>query len=124
MYLDSTNLESVAWRLPYGESGILKFFLDILASEEQQGHGVKVQALRVTGNSCADTDANRARVVEGKYIISFINHLQDKSLVPYLIPVLYNVLVDYGKYFPRRMKKPEADTVRTCSNPRITVKTQ
>lgn len=51
----------------------------------------------MTGNSCADTDANRARVVEGKYIISFINHLQDKSLVPYLIPVLYNVLVEYGK---------------------------
>ncbi|OBS23433.1 hypothetical protein FPOA_03981 [Fusarium poae] len=85
----------VAWRLPYGDSGILEFFLDILASEEQQSHGVKVQALRVTGNSCADTDANRARVVEGKYIISFINHLQDKNLVPYLIPVLYNVLVDY-----------------------------
>ncbi|KAM0307907.1 hypothetical protein ACHAPM_000640 [Fusarium culmorum] len=87
----------VAWRLPYGESGILEFFLDILASEEQQNHGVKVQALRVTGNSCADTEANRARVVEGKYIISFIKHLQDKSLVPYLIPVLYNVLVDYGR---------------------------
>ncbi|KAM0244269.1 hypothetical protein ACHAP5_006385 [Fusarium lateritium] len=85
----------VAWRIPYGDSGILEFFLDVLASDEQQSHGVKVQALRVTGNSCADTDQNRARVVEGKHIISFINHLQDKSLVPYLIPVLYNVLVDY-----------------------------
>ncbi|KAM0351931.1 hypothetical protein ACHAPU_002447 [Fusarium lateritium] len=85
----------VAWRIPYGDSGILEFFLDILASDEQQSHGVKVQALRITGNSCADTDQNRARVVEGKYIVSFINHLQDKSLVPYLIPVLYNVLVDY-----------------------------
>ncbi|KAF0637025.1 hypothetical protein FPSE5266_09472 [Fusarium pseudograminearum] len=85
----------VAWRLPYGQSGILEFFLDILASEEQQSHGVKVQALRVTGNSCADTEANRARVVEGKYIVSFIKHLRDNSLVPYLIPVLYNVLVDY-----------------------------
>ncbi|KAF5670545.1 rap1 gtpase-gdp dissociation stimulator 1 [Fusarium heterosporum] len=84
----------VAWRIPYGDSGILEFFLDILASDKQS-HGVKVQALRITGNSCADTDQNRARVVEGKYIVSFINHLQDKSLVPYLIPVLYNVLVDY-----------------------------
>lgn len=90
-------MDIVAWRIPYGDSGILEFFLDVLASDEQQSHGVKVQALRVTGNSCADTDQNRARVVEGKYIISFINHLQDKSLVPYLIPVLYNVLVDYGK---------------------------
>ncbi|CCT69896.1 uncharacterized protein FFB20_11803 [Fusarium fujikuroi] len=85
----------VAWRLPYGDSGILEFFLDILAADEEQPHGVKVQALRVTGNSCADTDQNRARVVEGKYIVSFIKHLQDMSLVPYLIPVLYNVLVDY-----------------------------
>ncbi|KAF4968820.1 hypothetical protein FSARC_3848 [Fusarium sarcochroum] len=85
----------VAWRIPYGDSGILEFFLDILASSEQQAHGVKVQALRITGNSCADTDGNRARVVEGKYIISFINHLQHESLIPYLIPVLYNVLVDY-----------------------------
>ncbi|KAM0556964.1 hypothetical protein ACHAPJ_005643 [Fusarium lateritium] len=85
----------VAWRIPYGDSGILEFFLDILASSEQQAHGVKVQALRISGNSCADTDENRARVVEGKYIVSFINHLQDESLVPYLIPVLYNVLVDY-----------------------------
>ncbi|KAG5781633.1 hypothetical protein H9Q73_004705 [Fusarium xylarioides] len=85
----------VAWRLPYGDSGIFEFFLDILASDEEQPPGVKVQALRVTGNSCADTDQNRARVVEGKYIVSFIKHLQDMSLVPYLIPVLYNVLVDY-----------------------------
>lgn len=85
----------VAWRIPYGESGILEFFLDIIASSEQQKHGVKVHALRIIGNSCADTDENRARVVEGKYIISIINHLQDENLVPYLIPVLYNVLVDY-----------------------------
>jgi hypothetical protein len=91
------NVDTVAWRLPYGDSGILEFFLDILASDEEQPHGVKVQALRVTGNSCADTDQNRARVVEGKHIVSFIKHLQDMSLVPYLIPVLYNVLVDYGE---------------------------
>ncbi|KAL2690028.1 hypothetical protein Neosp_004096 [[Neocosmospora] mangrovei] len=85
----------VAWRIPYGESGILEFFLDIIASTEKQKHGVKVHALRIIGNSCADTDENRARVVEGKYIVSIINHLQDENLVPYLIPVLYNVLVDY-----------------------------
>ncbi|RSM18219.1 hypothetical protein CDV31_002944 [Fusarium ambrosium] len=85
----------VAWRIPYGESGILEFFLDIIASTEEQKHGVKVHALRIIGNSCADTDENRARVVEGKYIVSIINHLQNEGLVPYLIPVLYNVLVDY-----------------------------
>lgn len=87
----------MAWRIPYGESGILEFFLDIIASTEKQKHGVKVHALRIIGNSCADTDENRARVVEGKYIVSIINHLRDENLVPYLIPVLYNVLVDYGK---------------------------
>ncbi|KAF4989825.1 hypothetical protein FDECE_14577 [Fusarium decemcellulare] len=85
----------VAWRLPYGDSGILEFFLDILASSEPQSQDTKVGALRIIGNSCADTDENRARVVEGKYLVSIINHLQDESLIPYLIPVLYNILVDY-----------------------------
>ncbi|KAF4977959.1 hypothetical protein FZEAL_5585 [Fusarium zealandicum] len=85
----------VAWRLPYGESGILEFFLEILASSEQQSHGVKIHALRITGNSCADTDENRARVVDGKFLVPIMDHLQDENLIPYLIPVLYNILVDY-----------------------------
>ncbi|KPM34383.1 hypothetical protein AK830_g12191 [Neonectria ditissima] len=84
----------VAWRLPYGDSGILNFFLEILAAEGVS-HGIKVHALRIVGNSCADTDENRGRVVEGNHLVSIIRHLQDEDLIPYAIPVLYNILVDY-----------------------------
>lgn len=50
------------------------------------------------GNSCADTDENRARVVERGSLIAVIGRLKDESLIPFTIPVLYNVLVDYGKW--------------------------
>ncbi|KAI5464846.1 armadillo-type protein [Mariannaea sp. PMI_226] len=83
-----------AWRLPYGESGILGFFLQILAAEGIS-QGVLVHALRITGNSCADTEENRARVVEGNHILSIMRHLQNEKLIPYVIPVLFNILVDY-----------------------------
>lgn len=52
----------------------------------------------MTGNSCADTDANRARVVEGKHLVAIVHRLQDESLIPFTIPVLYNILVDYGEF--------------------------
>ncbi|KAK7424712.1 hypothetical protein QQX98_000290 [Neonectria punicea] len=84
----------VAWRLPYGDSGILNFFLEILAAEGVT-HGIKVHALRIVGNSCADTDENRGRVVDGNHLGSIMRHLQDEGLIPYVIPVLYNILVDY-----------------------------
>ncbi|KAH7019505.1 armadillo-type protein [Ilyonectria destructans] len=84
----------VAWRLPYGESGILNFFLEILAAEGVS-HGVKVHTLRIVGNSCADTDENRARVVDGNHLASIMRQLQDEDLIPYAIPVLFNILVDY-----------------------------
>ncbi|KAH6894444.1 armadillo-type protein [Thelonectria olida] len=84
----------VSWRLPYGDSGILSFFLQMLAIEGVS-QGVLVHALRIVGNSCADTDENRARVVEGNHLPSIMRQLQNEGLVPYAIPVLYNILVDY-----------------------------
>lgn len=42
-------------------------------------------------------DENRARVVEGGHINAIIDLLQHDSLLPYVVTVLYNVLVDYGK---------------------------
>ncbi|ROW07510.1 hypothetical protein VPNG_07106 [Cytospora leucostoma] len=106
----------VLWRSPLGSSGILEFFLNILPTP-----GLRLQlrthALRVIGNSCADTgvcpftpfsayiedrahacqisDENRARLVESGRIQAIIDLLQDDSLLPLVIPVLYNVLVDY-----------------------------
>ncbi|KAH7157754.1 armadillo-type protein [Dactylonectria estremocensis] len=84
----------VAWRLPFGESGLLKFHLELLSNESLTS-GVKVHALRIIGNCCADTDENRARTIEQNYLVSIIHQLQDKKLIQFAIPVLHNILVDY-----------------------------
>ncbi|KAH0529483.1 hypothetical protein TsFJ059_004222 [Trichoderma semiorbis] len=84
----------VAWRGPFGDSGILEFFLRVLAGGNLE-QGLKIHILRLVGNSCADTDENRARVIQGNHLATVINHLQDESLIPFTIPVLFNILVDY-----------------------------
>ncbi|UKZ76385.1 hypothetical protein TrVFT333_004088 [Trichoderma virens FT-333] len=84
----------VAWRGPFGDSGILEFFLRVLAGNGLK-QGLKIHILRLVGNSCADTDENRARVIQGNHLVTVINHLQDESLIPFSIPVLFNILVDY-----------------------------
>lgn len=88
----------MAWRLPYGDSGILDFFLKAIASEAPR-QKLQIHSLRLIGNSCADTDENRARVVQGNRLQSLIRCLQDESLIPLAIPVLFNILVDYGESF-------------------------
>ncbi|PSR84054.1 armadillo-type protein [Coniella lustricola] len=82
------------WRSPIGASGILSFFLGILPTPGLRPL-LRSHALRLIGNSCADTDENRARVVESGRIHAIIELLYDDSLLPFVIPVLYNVLVDY-----------------------------
>ncbi|CZR61224.1 uncharacterized protein PAC_11120 [Phialocephala subalpina] len=82
------------WRIPIGESGILNFFLEIFSGHALR-HALRIHILRVIGNSCADTDENRARVVESNYLPSIILQLQDTSLIPFAIPVLYNICIDY-----------------------------
>lgn len=89
----------MAWRLPYGDSGILEFFVDVLAGEVLS-HNLKIHSLRLVGNSCADTDENRARIVDGSHLATVIRQLQDESVIQYTIPVLYNILVDYGEISP------------------------
>lgn len=76
-------------------------------------YALKIQVLRLVGNSCADTgrflrpvlitrysltgsDENRARVVADNYLLPVIMQLKDTSLLPFAIPVLYNICVDYG----------------------------
>ncbi|KAG5937781.1 hypothetical protein E4U59_004182 [Claviceps monticola] len=84
----------VAWRLPYGDAGILEFFVALLA----EGHlrqKLHIHALRLIGNACADTNENRARLVEQSRLLSVTKHVADESLLPFNIPVLYNILVDY-----------------------------
>ena len=43
-----------------------------------------------------EADENRARVVAANYLPSVIRHLSDTSLLPFVIPVLYNICIDYG----------------------------
>lgn len=86
----------MAWRGPFGDSGILEFFLRVLAGGALK-QGLQIHILRLVGNSCADTDENRARVVQGNHIVTIIDLLQEESLIPFTIPVLFNILVDYGE---------------------------
>ena len=96
--LDNTRLtlEIVAWRVPFGDSGILSFFLQLNA-EDTLKPALQIHTLRIIGNSCADTDENRARVVEGNHLGPIILRLKDEALTPFAVPVLYNIMVDYGQ---------------------------
>lgn len=82
------------WRLPLGDSGVLNFFLEILSAQTLRPN-LKIHVLRLIGNSCADTDENRSRVVHSNYLRSIIMQLKDTSLLPFAIPVLYNICIDY-----------------------------
>ncbi|EXF80771.1 GTP binding protein [Colletotrichum fioriniae PJ7] len=83
-----------SWRLPLGDSGIVNFFLSVISTENLRP-ALKKHSLRLLGNSCADTDENRARVVASNAITSIISFLDDDATLPFAVPVLYNILVDY-----------------------------
>ncbi|BAE65409.1 unnamed protein product [Aspergillus oryzae RIB40] len=85
------------WRLPYGQSGVLTFFLQLIASKEDVGTGLLLHALRLIGNSCADTDENRTIVVKGNYTSAIIQHLLNPELIKIVIPVIYNICIDFGE---------------------------
>lgn len=43
-----------SWRSPYGQTGILEFFLRVVATEDID-HDIMLHSLRLVGNTCADT---------------------------------------------------------------------
>jgi hypothetical protein len=43
-----------SWRSPYGETGILEFFLRVAATDDVD-HDIMLHSLRLIGNACADT---------------------------------------------------------------------
>jgi hypothetical protein len=62
-------------------------------------------------NSCMSltcADENRARVVASNYLSPVILELNDTSLLPFAIPVLYNICIDYG------LSIPMTETQCTC----------
>ncbi|CAK7266535.1 hypothetical protein SEPCBS119000_002078 [Sporothrix epigloea] len=90
------NSRDASWRIPIGESGLLDYFLGILSVDGLR-QSLKVNTLRLIGNSCADEapDDNRARVVAGNHLGRIVFMLGDDSVLAYVIPVLYNICVDY-----------------------------
>ncbi|CAG8220368.1 unnamed protein product [Penicillium salamii] len=84
-----------SWRVPFGQSGVLKFFLDVISSKEKVDPSLLLHSLRVIGNSCADTNENREIVVEGNHTLAIIRYFLDPDLVFVAIPVIYNICMDY-----------------------------
>ncbi|KDB25990.1 hypothetical protein H109_02190 [Trichophyton interdigitale MR816] len=82
------------WRPYFGQSGILDYFLRIISTEEVEENTL-LHSLRFIGNSCADTDENRARVLEMNYTLPIIQWITHLSLVHVAIPVIYNICIDY-----------------------------
>ncbi|KAI1813859.1 ARM repeat-containing protein [Poronia punctata] len=89
---DAARDESV--RIPLGDSGLLELFCSIVSTQGLRPSLV-VQCLRIIGNSSADQDENRARVVSSGCIPSLVAMLNDDSILPIIISVLFNVGVDF-----------------------------
>ncbi|TGJ86577.1 hypothetical protein E0Z10_g2204 [Xylaria hypoxylon] len=81
-------------RTPLGESGLLEFFCSVVSTQGVRSTLI-VQCLRIIGNSSADKDENRARVVASGCLPSIVSLLNDDSILAYVIPVLFNICVDY-----------------------------
>ncbi|KAI1323099.1 ARM repeat-containing protein [Xylariaceae sp. FL0255] len=103
---DAARVESK--RIPLGESGILDFFCHVIVSTTGGpalsgggggggggGGPLVVQCLRIIGNTCADEDANREKVVASGCMPSIVNLLNHDEILAFVIPVLYNICVDY-----------------------------
>ncbi|KAL4939535.1 hypothetical protein BDV06DRAFT_198649 [Aspergillus oleicola] len=84
-----------SFRAAYGQTGILSFFLRLVASKDVTESSLILHSLRLIGNSCADTDENRATVVNDNYTIAILRQLLRPELTQVVIPVVYNLCVDY-----------------------------
>ncbi|KAF9892374.1 hypothetical protein FE257_002151 [Aspergillus nanangensis] len=76
--------------------------LDILSKLWKSGSQRMVQVTetlangsRNLGNSCADTDENRAIVVKDNYTSAIIGQMLNPELIKVVIPVLYNLCIDF-----------------------------
>ncbi|EGC45554.1 GTP binding protein [Histoplasma capsulatum var. duboisii H88] len=82
------------WRRAYGQTGILDFFLQVIATSDVEDD-LLLHSLRLIGNSCADTDENRQLVVDKNYTSPIINLFRNPAVVHVAIPVIYNICVDF-----------------------------
>ena len=49
-----SNEGAAAWRIPYGQAGVLNFFLGVVSANNIE-HDLMLHTLRLIGNTCADT---------------------------------------------------------------------
>ncbi|KAI1077915.1 armadillo-type protein [Whalleya microplaca] len=82
------------WRIPYGESGILDFFIGILDTADLRP-SLTVHTLRIIGNCCAEKNENRKRVVDSGVLPRIVLLLRNDSVLAFVVPVLFNICVDY-----------------------------
>lgn len=66
---------------------------------------VRLMLCRFKGLADKVLDLNRALVLNANRLRDIINLLADDSILAFVIPVLYNILVDYGKH--NKIKRPE-----------------
>ncbi|RAK98021.1 ABC1 kinase family protein [Aspergillus ibericus CBS 121593] len=83
------------WRASFGQTGVLDFFLQLIASKETVDNKLLLHALRLIGNSCADTNENRETVVKYNYTSAILQHSSNPELIQVVIPVLYNICIDF-----------------------------
>ncbi|QKX54908.1 uncharacterized protein TRUGW13939_01998 [Talaromyces rugulosus] len=84
-----------SWRSAFGQSGVLEFFLQLVATPEEVEEQVLFHSLRLIGNSCADTDENREIVVSKNSTLPIIRLILNPGLVHVVIPVIYNICMDF-----------------------------
>ncbi|KAI9715185.1 MAG: hypothetical protein M1812_006164 [Candelaria pacifica] len=82
------------WRKPFGETGVLDFFLAVVGTEGV-GDGLMTQALRLVGNSCADTDENRQRLIDSGCFPALIQQIYNTAVVNIAVPAIFNVCTDF-----------------------------
>ncbi|KAJ3554149.1 hypothetical protein NPX13_g10694 [Xylaria arbuscula] len=89
---DAARVES--HRIPIGESGLLELFCALVSTQGLRSTLI-VQCLRIIGNSSADTDENREKVIASGCLPTLVSLLNDDSIVAFVVPVLFNISVDY-----------------------------
>ncbi|TGZ83355.1 hypothetical protein EX30DRAFT_394574 [Ascodesmis nigricans] len=85
-----------SWRIPFGESGILEFFQSLLPELKDEDGELRLNALKILGNSCSDKDANRERMIAHpdslRHIINTISCPESGTIAAI---VLHNIITDY-----------------------------
>ncbi|KAI5782614.1 armadillo-type protein [Geopyxis carbonaria] len=82
------------WRVALGESGILEFFQSLLPASSEPT--LTLNALKILGNACAETDTNRQRIVDHPLSLKpIINAISDEETRLVAVIVLTNICLDY-----------------------------